>query len=110
LFALTTQLPFSLSNCKNNFQPQANFNLVIIAELIKSTKVLKKMQAPSKVNPDIQEERKRVQFNVEEFTNWFYGGKENVDRKRSLGKNFFKELLKALNQKAFITNRKLLHE
>lgn len=40
----------------------------------------------SKVNPDLQEERNKVTFNVEEFTNWYYEGEQNVSQKRFLGK------------------------
>lgn len=38
-----------------------------------------------KTNPDLTEERKKVEFNVEEFTNWFYGGEDKVQEKRFLG-------------------------
>lgn len=38
-----------------------------------------------KVNPDLQEERDKVSFKVEEFTNWFHGGEEKVEEKRFLG-------------------------
>lgn len=41
----------------------------------------------SKLNIDIQDERERVAFDVEEFTNWYYGGKEKVEEKRFLGKS-----------------------
>lgn len=47
------------------------------------------MSVQSKVNPDLLEERNKVSFNVEEFTNWFYGGAEKVKEKRFLGKNCF---------------------
>lgn len=40
----------------------------------------------SKVNPDIQEEREKVTFDINEFTNWFHGGKDKVEEKRFLGK------------------------
>lgn len=40
----------------------------------------------TKMNPDIKEERDKVSFNVEEFTNWFYGGAGKVEEKRFLGK------------------------
>lgn len=40
------------------------------------------------MNPDIKEERDKVDFNVEEFTNWFHGGAAEVKQKRFLGKNF----------------------
>lgn len=44
------------------------------------------MTALSKImNPDIQEERKKVSFNIEEFTNWYHGGAEKVEEKRFLG-------------------------
>jgi acyl-CoA oxidase len=46
------------------------------------------MQKLSKINTDLQEERNKVQFNIEEFTNWFYSGKENVEKKRFLGEKF----------------------
>lgn len=59
------------------------------------------MQKPTKVNPDLQEERDKVQFNVEEFTNWYYGGKENVQQKRFLGKH--------LIQYAIVEFDKLFH-
>lgn len=44
------------------------------------------MPSLSKLNKDIQEERDKVSFEIEEFTNWYYGGKEKVDEKRFLGK------------------------
>ena len=48
----------------------------------------------SKMNPDIQEERSKIQFNIEEFTNWYHGGKTNVEEKRFIGKDcFFKIIL-----------------
>jgi hypothetical protein len=43
------------------------------------------MPAASKINPDLQEERNKVQFNVEEFTNWYYEGEQNVSKKKELG-------------------------
>lgn len=46
------------------------------------------MTGQSKINPDIQEERDKVSFNVEEFTNWYYGGADSVKEKRFLGKTF----------------------
>lgn len=39
-----------------------------------------------KVNKDLQEERDKINFNVEEFTNWYYGDEEKVREKRYLGK------------------------
>lgn len=44
------------------------------------------MPSLSKLNKDIKEERDKVSFETEEFTNWYYGGKEKVDEKRFLGK------------------------
>lgn len=38
------------------------------------------------VNPDLKEERDKVEFDVEEFTNWYYKGAENVADRRFLGK------------------------
>lgn len=43
------------------------------------------MTAHSKMNPDIQEEREKVSFNLEEFTNWYHGGVAKVEEKRFLG-------------------------
>lgn len=43
------------------------------------------MSVVSKINPDIKEEREKIGFNVEEFTNWYHGGFENVKEKRFLG-------------------------
>lgn len=40
----------------------------------------------SNVNKDLKEERDKVKFNVEEFTNWFYGGAEKVKEKNYIGK------------------------
>ncbi|KAG5667344.1 hypothetical protein PVAND_015327 [Polypedilum vanderplanki] len=40
------------------------------------------------MSKELQEERNKIKFNVEEFTNWFYGGPENVKRKNSL-ENYF---------------------
>lgn len=39
----------------------------------------------TKVNPDLNEERKKVEFDVEEFTNWYYKSADNVAEKRFLG-------------------------
>lgn len=39
----------------------------------------------SKVNKDLKEERDKVTFNVEEFTNWYHDGAENVKEKRFFG-------------------------
>jgi hypothetical protein len=49
----------------------------------------------SNVNKDLKEERDKINFSVEEFTNWFYGGAEKVKEKRYIGKCliFFKSLL-----------------
>lgn len=44
------------------------------------------MPISSKMNSDIKEERDKVSFKIEEFTNWFYGGAEKVKEKRFLGK------------------------
>ncbi|CRK95525.1 CLUMA_CG008994, isoform A [Clunio marinus] len=46
------------------------------------------MTALSKINKDIKEEREKVKFNIEEFTNWYYGGADKVEEKRFL-ENFF---------------------
>ncbi|KAL7046205.1 hypothetical protein ACKWTF_002509 [Chironomus riparius] len=46
------------------------------------------MTSATKVNPDLSDERKKVEFDVEEFTNWYYKGAENVAEKRFL-ENFF---------------------
>lgn len=43
------------------------------------------MPGASKINPDLQAERDRVEFNVNEFTCWYYNGSENVAQKRKLG-------------------------
>lgn len=43
------------------------------------------MPVVSKINKDLQDERDKVKFNVEEFTNWYYDGAEKVAEKRSLG-------------------------
>lgn len=40
----------------------------------------------SKVVKDLQEERDKIAFNIEEFTNWYHGGAENVKDKRFFGK------------------------
>ena len=39
----------------------------------------------SKVNQDLKEERDKVTFNIEEFTNWYHGGPEKVKEKRFFG-------------------------
>lgn len=44
------------------------------------------MTTSSKINPDITEEREKVEFKVEEFTNWYHGGIEKVEEKRFLGR------------------------
>jgi hypothetical protein len=35
---------------------------------------------------NLQDERSKIPFNVEEFTNWYYGGADKVKEKRDLGK------------------------
>ncbi|KAG5679146.1 hypothetical protein PVAND_008737 [Polypedilum vanderplanki] len=42
----------------------------------------------TKINPDLQEERDKIAFNIEEFTNWYYKGAEKVEEKRFL-EDFF---------------------
>lgn len=44
------------------------------------------MPVSSKLNPDLKEERDKVKFSVEEFTNWYYGGSAKVEEKRFYGK------------------------
>lgn len=39
-----------------------------------------------KTNADLLKERSKVKFDVEEFTNFFYGGADKVAKKRFLGK------------------------
>lgn len=51
------------------------------------------------MNPDIKEERCKVSFSVEEFADWFHGGRESLEEKRFLG-----EVLKLLKL-SFIENR-----
>lgn len=43
------------------------------------------MPTVSKINPDLKGERDKGTFNVEEFTNWYYGGADNVKEKKFLG-------------------------
>lgn len=38
-----------------------------------------------KVNKDLQDERDKIDFDIEEFTNWFYKGADKVEEKRFLG-------------------------
>lgn len=49
------------------------------------------VQTNVKVNPDLVEERAKVSFAPEEFTNVYYGGAEKVAEKRFLGKAFSNE-------------------
>lgn len=42
----------------------------------------------SKINQDLKDEREKISFDKEEFTQWFYGGAENVKEKRFLGRFF----------------------
>lgn len=62
------------------------------------------MKALTKINPDLQEERDKVSFDVEEFTNWFYKGEEKVEEKRFLGtiNQFVKVQMKAGSTKKII--------
>lgn len=45
------------------------------------------MPALSKMNQDIKEERDKVSFDLEEFTNWYYKGADKVEEKRFLGED-----------------------
>lgn len=38
-----------------------------------------------KINPDLQEERNKVSFDVTEFSKWYHGGEEKLEEKRFLG-------------------------
>lgn len=52
------------------------------------------MPVSSKINPDLKEERDKVKFNIEEFTNWYYGGAAKVEEKRFFGKkNIIKKFM-----------------
>lgn len=42
----------------------------------------------SGVNPDLVGERKKCSFKTADFTNWWYGGEKNVEKKRWIGKYF----------------------
>lgn len=42
----------------------------------------------AKINPDLQEERDKIPFDIEEFTKWYFGGADKVEEKRFLGKSF----------------------
>lgn len=44
------------------------------------------------MNTDIKEERAKVSFNIDEFTNWYHGGFENVKKKRFIGKLFVSQI------------------
>lgn len=39
----------------------------------------------NKVNPDLAKERMKCTFKTTEFTNWWYGGQELVERRRKIG-------------------------
>jgi len=41
---------------------------------------------PTTVNKDINEEREKVTFSVEELCNWYHGGAAKVAEKRAMGK------------------------
>lgn len=44
------------------------------------------MPAISKaVNKDLKDERDKINFNIAEFTNWFYGSEEKVKDRRKIG-------------------------
>lgn len=38
-----------------------------------------------KINPDLQKEREQSTLDVEEFSEWWHGGKKNLAAKRSRG-------------------------
>lgn len=52
------------------------------------------MTGLSKVNKDIKEERDKVSFSIEEFTNWYHGGADAVKEKRFLGERSFLDCFK----------------
>lgn len=39
-----------------------------------------------KINPDLENERKKCSFNVEEMARWWNGGENNLKTKREKGK------------------------
>lgn len=44
------------------------------------------MSSKNTINKDLQEERDKINFNIEEFTNFFYNGADKVSEKRDLGR------------------------
>lgn len=49
------------------------------------------------MNPDIKEEREKVSFNIEEFTNWYHRGADKVEEKRFLGLSPWPDFWAAIN-------------
>lgn len=57
-----------------------------------------------KINPDLEDERNKIDFEIEEFTNWYYKGADKVEEKRFLGKfNVFLIIIEC-SKKLFLEN------
>jgi hypothetical protein len=54
--------------------------------LLRSEEKSLKMKPNQKINPDLVEERQKVAFDVQEFSNWYYGGAKNVENLDFMGK------------------------
>lgn len=60
------------------------------------------MTSTKKVNPDLEKERAKCNFDGAEFTTWWYGGADKLKLKRKIGKlsstPTFKGNLKVISQ------------
>lgn len=66
-----------------------------------------------KMNKDLKEERDRIPFDIEELTNWYYGGADKVKRRRFFGNNWIFIFLNSdLDQctKFYIISEKYFYE
>lgn len=54
-----------------------------------------------KVNPDLILERKKCNFDIEEFSTWWVGGKSKLDDKRFRGSLFFLKFFIVENKRKF---------
>lgn len=55
------------------------------------------------INPDLDKERQKCTFNTVEFTNWWYGGVKEVEKKRWQG-NFIEYTVLVNTTQIIISN------
>ncbi|CRL03335.1 CLUMA_CG016522, isoform B [Clunio marinus] len=110
--------PLNQEDVNKSFHLQFNnkFNINSVFNRFKSEQNTKpslriKMNRNMKVNPDLQEERDKISFKVQDFTNWYYGGEESVKEKKTIENLFFsKPELQINNDMSYMSHKEKYEE